>query len=319
MNLLTNIGPLNKQGYQYRSFHHCPYLKPCYYAGTATHLSKVTMNIDITLLQQYAITYGQNLIGALLIFIIGKWVSKRLKSLLERVLEKAKIDKTLISFGGNIAYALLLTFVVIAALGRLGVQTTSLAAIIGAAGLAIGLSMQGSLANLASGVMLLIFRPFKIGDFIEAGGVNGTVRDINIFTTTLTTGDNKRVIIPNASVSSGSITNYSAEKTRRIDLVFGCGYDDDIKKVKDTLIKIVSADKRVLKDPAPKIAVTELADSSVNFVVRPWVKTEDYWNVKFDLTEQVKVIFDQEGISIPYPQQDVYMHQIANDDRQEAA
>lgn len=277
------------------------------------------MNIDITLLQQYAITYGQNLIGALLIFIIGKWVSKRLKSLLERVLEKAKIDKTLISFGGNIAYALLLTFVVIAALGRLGVQTTSLAAIIGAAGLAIGLSMQGSLANLASGVMLLIFRPFKIGDFIEAGGVNGTVRDINIFTTTLTTGDNKRVIIPNASVSSGSITNYSAEKTRRIDLVFGCGYDDDIKKVKDTLIKIVSADKRVLKDPAPKIAVTELADSSVNFVVRPWVKTEDYWNVKFDLTEQVKVIFDQEGISIPYPQQDVYMHQIANDDRQEAA
>ena len=259
---------------------------------------------------EYISLYGLNILAAIAIFIIGKIVARSITKLVQKAMSKNKVDQTLVSFIGNIVYGLLLTFVVIASLNKLGIETTSLAAIIAAAGLAIGLALQGSLSNLAAGVMIILFRPLKIGDFVEAGGVSGVVEDISIFTTRMKTGDNKVIIVPNSSVTGGAITNYSMNDTRRVDLVFGCGYDDDIKKVKEVLNRIVNEDERILKDPAPTIAVSELADSSVNFVVRPWVATGDYWGVKFDLTEKVKLEFDKEGIAIPYPQQDVHMHNV---------
>jgi len=206
-------------------------------------------------------------------------------------------------------YIALLVFVVLAALGQLGIQTTSFIAVIGAAGLAIGLALQGSLANFAAGFLMIIFRPFKVGDYIEGAGVAGTVETIQIFTTQLQTPDNKTVIIPNAGLTAGNITNYSAKGTRRVDLVFGIGYGDDIDKARTIMEDILAKDERILKDPAPKIAVVELADSSVNFVVRPWVKSENYWDVYFDTTENIKKSFDAQGISIPFPQRDVHMYE----------
>jgi small conductance mechanosensitive channel len=230
---------------------------------------------------------------------------------MSKVMIKRGVDAMLASFMSSIAYILAAAFIVIAALGHLGIQTTSLVAIIGAAGLAIGLALQGSLANFASGVMIIAFRPFKVGDFVEAGGAVGVVEGIQIFSTQMKTGDNKTIIIPNANITNSNITNYSTKDTRRVDLVFGIGYDDDIKKAKQILEDIVTNDERILKDPAPVVAVSELADSSVNFIVRPWVNAADYWAVYWDLTETVKLVFDKEGISIPYPQQDVHMHQAA--------
>ena len=250
-----------------------------------------------------------NIISAAVVLVVGIWAAKLIKKLVISLLEKKEIEPMLISFASSITYIALVAFVIIAALGQLGVQTTSFIAIIGAAGLAIGLSLQASLSNFASGVMIIFFRPFKVGDFVEAGSVSGVVEGIQIFSTQLRTGDNKAIIVPNANITSSNITNYSAKDERRVDLVFGIGYDDDIKQAKKILTDIVKKDKRILDDPAPVIAVSELADSSVNFVVRPWVKTEDYWGVYFDLTEAVKLRFDKEGISIPYPQQDVHMHQ----------
>ncbi len=252
-----------------------------------------------------------NIVFAALILIPGLWLARRFKRLFSGIMEKRGVDPMLASFIGSIAHILMAAFIVIAALGELGIQTTSLVAIMGAAGLAIGLALQGSLANFASGVMIIAFRPFKVGDFIDAGGAVGIVENIQIFSTQLKTGDNKTIIIPNANITGGIITNYSAKDTRRVDLVFGIGYDDDIKKAKQILEDIVANDERVLKDPAPLVAVSELADSSVNFIVRPWVNSADYWAVYRDLTEKVKLVFDSEGISIPYPQQDVHMHQAA--------
>ena len=251
-----------------------------------------------------------NIAIAAAILFGGIWLAKRIKKYVASTMEKREVDALLASFSSNIIYVALVAFVIIAALGQLGIQTTSFVAIIGAAGLAIGLSLQGSLSNFASGVMIIAFRPFKVGDFIEAGGVSGIVEGIQIFSTQMRTGDNKAVIVPNAGIIGGNITNYSAKDTRRVDLVFGIGYDDDIKKAKDVLTELVNDDERILKDPEPVIAVSELADSSVNFVCRPWVKTADYWGVYFDLTEAVKLRFDKEGISIPYPQQDVHMHTV---------
>lgn len=245
------------------------------------------------------------------IFFGGLWLAKKLKSVLQTQLVKRGTDEMLAGFCASIAHILLTAFVIIAALNQLGVQTTSLVAIIGAAGLAVGLALQGSLSNFASGVMIIAFRPFTVGDFVEAGGVSGTVEGIQIFSTQMKTGDNKTVIVPNASITGGSITNYSAKETRRVDLVFGIGYEDDLLKAKQLLEDIVKSDERILDDPAPLIAVSELADSSVNFVVRSWVKSSDYWAVYFHLNETVKLRFDKEGISIPYPQQDVHMHQAA--------
>lgn len=248
-----------------------------------------------------------NAFMAAAIIIVGFFIVKRIRAILRNNLKK-HIDPMIASFLTNIAYVLMMAIVVIAALGKLGVETTSLAAVIGAAGLAIGLSLKDSLANFASGVMIIAFRPFKAGDYIEAGGVSGVVQGIQMFSTQLTSPDNKHIIVPNAQITAGSIVNYSTKDTRRVDLEFGIGYDDDIKKAKTTLQKLVKADKRILAEPEPVIAVAELADSSVNFVVRPWVKAGDYWDVKFELTEKVKLAFDKAGISIPYPQTDVHLH-----------
>ncbi len=263
--------------------------------------------IDIAkMTETYVIPWGINIALALVIFIVGRFIVGMLTSLLRKILKKSKMDSILVEFVASIFKTILLLFVVIAALDRLGVDTTSLIALLGAAGLAVGLALQGSLQNFAAGVMLIIFRPFKAGDFVEAGGVAGVVETISIFSSTFRTGDNREVIIPNGSIYGGTITNYSARETRRVDMVFGIGYDDDIKKAKELLHKVVTSDERVLADPAPVIAVSELADSSVNFVVRPWVKTADYWAVLWDLTEAVKLEFDANGVSIPYPQMDVH-------------
>ncbi|MGB0723203.1 MAG: mechanosensitive ion channel family protein, partial [Gammaproteobacteria bacterium] len=227
-----------------------------------------------------------------------------------KVMKRSKVDATLIGFLSNIIYALLLVFVVLAALGQLGVETTSFIAVLGAAGLAVGLALQGSLANFASGVMIILFRPFKAGDFVEIAGVAGIIEEVQIFTCRLRTGDNKAMYIPNGKIMGDNIVNYSANKTRRVDMVFGCGYDDDIRAAKALLHKLVAEDPRILDDPAPTIGVLELGDNSVNFAVRPWVNASDYWPVYFDMHEKVKIAFDEAGLSIPYPQRDVHIHEV---------
>jgi small conductance mechanosensitive channel len=224
-----------------------------------------------------------------------------------RVMDKAKVEPIITSFVSSIAYIALLAFVVIAALGQLGIQTTSFIAILGAAGLAIGLALQGSLANFAAGFLMIIFRPFKVGDFIEGAGVAGVVEEIQVFTTTLKTGDNKIIIVPNAKLSGDNITNYSTQETRRVDMTVGVAYDADLAHVKSVLNDIISKDERILAEPASQVAVAELADSSVNFVVRVWTKTADYWAVKFDMTETIKNRFDAEGIGIPFPQREIHI------------
>lgn len=274
-------------------------------------VSNPLANVDWTQLYELGADLGLKLIAALAIFVIGRWVARWLSRLLEKGMEKAGTDHTLIVFLRNIVYVGLMVFVILAAVGQLGVQTTSFLAVLGAAGLAVGLALQGSLANFAAGVLIIVFRPFKVGDYIEAGGVAGTVRAISIFTTTLHTPDNKVVIVPNAQVNSGTITNYSANSTRRVDMVFGVSYGDDLDKVRSVIEQVLAADERVLEEPAPLIAVSQLADSSVNFNVRPWVNAPDYWGVYFDTHEQIKKRFDQEGISIPFPQQDVHIHQVS--------
>jgi len=253
-----------------------------------------------------AITYGIKVIGAILIFIIGKWLAHLLTNLFRKGLEKAETDVTLVKFLGNLVYFGLLVLVIIAALGTLGVNTTSFAAIVGAAGLAVGLALQQNFSNFGAGVVILFLRPFKVGDFVEAGGAVGSVEAIGIFNTTIKTGDNKVIIVPNSNIISANIINYSKEPIRRIDLVIGVGYEDDLKLVKSTLMDILNEDERILKDPEAGVALAELADSSVNFNVRPWVKSEDYWNVRSDLLEKIKLTFDEKGISIPYPQMDIH-------------
>lgn len=265
------------------------------------------MDFQMDSITSFISFYGLKIVIAIAIFFVGRWVAKRVCNLTEKMMTKANIEVTLVRFAGNVMYGLALAFVVIAALSQLGIETTSLAAVLAAAGLAIGLALQGSLSNLAAGVMIILFRPFKNGDYVEAGGTSGTVEEISIFTTMFKTPDNKQVIVPNGAITSGVITNYSTKPERRIDMVVGVGYGDDLSKVKKVLTKIVEGDKRVLKDPAPTIAVSELADSSVNLVVRPWVKAEDYWATRFDLTETIKTTFDKEGISIPFPQRDLHI------------
>ncbi len=254
-----------------------------------------------------ATEYSVKLIGALLVFLIGKWIARRLTSLVIKLMEKSNVDGTLTRFLDSVFYYTLMVVVIIAAAGQLGINTTSFLTIVGAAGLAVGLALKDSLANFASGVMLVLFRPYRVGDFINAGGVTGNVVEIALFNTTLNTPDNQKVIIPNSKITSDVITNVTANPTRRVDLVIGIGYDDDIKKAKTLLEAILKEEERILDTPAPQIAVSELADSSVNFVVRPWVKTGDYWNVYFDLTETIKLKFDENHISIPYPQRDVHL------------
>ena len=262
----------------------------------------------IELVKTNAIDWAINLGIAILIFIVGRIVVSMVTGGLKKVMARAKMDNILIEFLGSIASGVLMLFVVIAAIKQLGVDTSSMVALIGAAGLAVGFAMQDSLSNFASGVMLIMFRPFKDGDFVEAGGVTGVVEKINIFTTTMRTGDNREIIVPNGAIFGGTITNYSARDTRRVDMVFGIGYDDDLLKAKGLLERLVSEDDRILADPAPAVAMNALNDSSVDFKVRPWVKSADYWDVMSDFTEKVKLTFDAEGISIPYPQMDVHVH-----------
>jgi len=256
---------------------------------------------------QYGAEYGIRIIGAIAIFIIGKWVAKKLSGLIKKLMGRGDIDPTLSAFIASIIDILLMIVVVLAAIKNLGIDTTSFIAILGAAGLAIGLALQGTFGNIGSGVILILFRPFEVGDFIAAGGESGTVEAITLFNTTLITPDNKVILIPNASVAGGNITNFSKKEERRVDFIFGIGYDDDLKLAKATLQEIIDADTRILKDPASFIGVGELGDSSVNFTVRVWVKASDYWGVHFDTTEKVKLTFDAKGISIPYPQMDIHL------------
>ncbi len=253
--------------------------------------------------------YGPKIIAAIAIFYIGKLFAKWLKSIVTKVMTKANVDPLIIGFSSSIVYMAMMTFVVMATLGQIGIQTTSFIAILGAAGLAIGLALQGSLANFAAGFLLIIFRPFKEGDVIEAAGVTGKVDIIQIFTTTLKTPDNKIIIIPNAKLGGDNIINYSAQATRRVDMVVGVSYDADLKEVRTILEDIVAKDERILKTPEHLIAVGELADNSVNFYVRVWVNSADYWNVYFDANETVKTRLDEAGIGIPYPQRDVHLYE----------
>ncbi|MBD5772592.1 mechanosensitive ion channel family protein [Marinomonas colpomeniae] len=244
----------------------------------------------------------------LVVFFIGKFIASRVAKWCENRLLKSSVDKAVAGFASSILYALMFAGVILMALGQIGVETTSFIAILGAAGLAVGLALQGSLSNFASGVLIILLRPFRSGDFIDAGGQMGTVDRIELFHTYLRTPDNRIIIVPNSSVMGGAIVNFSREETRRLDLIVGISYDADIRLAKQIMEEIVSADERILKDPAWTIAVSELADSSVNFVLRPWVASADYWTVRADLLEKIKYAFDERGVGIPYPQMDVHVH-----------
>ena len=265
-------------------------------------------NEVIAMIKTTGVEFGVNLVTAIVIFYFGRMVVGLLMRGLNKMMQAQDVDVTLQTFVGNLVRMVLLVFVIIAAISALGIQTTSFIAIIGAAGLAIGLALQGSLSNFASGVLIVLFRPYKVGDFVEAAGISGVVEEVQILTTVLKTGDNKKVIVPNGQIMDSVITNYSANDQRRVDMTFGVSYDDDLDKVRSTLEQLIAADDRILDDPACTIAVSALADSSVNFVVRPWVKSADYWGVMFDLTEAIKKRFDKEGISFPFPQQDVHLY-----------
>lgn len=257
--------------------------------------------------RQWLALYGLQVVGALVTLLMGFFAARVASGFFRRVLVRAKVEATLVGFFGDIMRYLLIAIVIIATLNQLGFATSSLIAVLGGMALAVGLALQGQLASLAAGVLLLITRPFKIGDMVEAGGVTGTVEGISILNTRLSGFDGTKIVMPNTSVWGGKIVNYFETPTRRIDLVFGIGYEDDLKKAKQVLEEIVTADPRVLKDPAPSVVVVELADSSVNLAVRPWVNNADWWSTRCDVIERVKLRFDEEGISIPFPQQDVHL------------
>lgn len=263
------------------------------------------------LIETYAIPWGIKIVAAIAIFIIGRFIAKVIVKTVKKVMTKANIEETLRDFLGNIIQAILMVVIVIAALEQLGVDTTSVLAVFAAAGLAIGLAFKDSLSNFAAGIMLILFKPFKLGDFVEAAGISGVVEQIRIFNTVMRTGDNREITVPNAHIYGGVITNYSARETRRIDLVIGIGYDDNIKTAKKLVEDIISKDSRLLSDPEPTIMVSELGESSVDIAVRPWVNTGDYWPARGDLLQTIKETFDAEGISIPYPQRDLHMIQSA--------
>lgn len=262
------------------------------------------------MLVMYVSTYGLKVIAAILIFVIGKWAVNKLSRFSKGLMEKAKVDKTLAEFGESIIYFVLLIMVVLASLNTLGINTTSFMAVFGAASLAVGLALKDSLSNIGAAVIIIIFRPFKIGDVIEAGGGMGTVIDINLFSTVLEPADKSIIIIPNSSIIGKNIVNFSNRKERRVEHIFSIGYGEDLKLAKETLTDIMKADKRVLAEPAPMVAVNELAQSSVKLVLRAWVGVDDYWDVYFDMLEKVKFAFDEKGISIPHPQMGVYADKI---------
>ncbi|WP_245163083.1 mechanosensitive ion channel family protein [Cobetia amphilecti] len=265
--------------------------------------------MDTSQLFEIGLQWGGTLLSALAVLVFGMWVAKRLTQWATSLLHRKSMDEAAAGFVGQIAYAILVVMVLLTALDQLGVDTTSMIAALGAAGLAIGLALQSSLSNLASGFLLVTLRPFKKGDYVEAAGTSGSVDQITMLQTRLVTPDNRKVTVPNSSVMSNTITNYSALPTRRLDLVVGVSYDDDIRQVKAVLEELVTSDERIMKEPSYLIAVSELADSSVNFNFRMWCKASDYWALKWDMTERIKLTFDERGISIPYPQRDVHFHQ----------
>ncbi len=265
----------------------------------------------IAFVTQQGSQFAINLVSAVVVFFVGKWVANLLTRLIGKIATRANLDQTLVKFASHLAHAAMMAFVILAALDRLGVNTTSFAAVVAATGLAVGLALQSSLSNFAAGVMLILFKPFKVGDFVEAGGSSGTVEAIRIFNTFMRTGDNIQIVVPNGKITSDTIRNFSAKDTRRIDLIVGCGYGDDLKAVKQFLESCLNNEERILADPEPVVAVHELGDSSVNFVVRPWVKASDYWAVRWDLNETIKLGFDEHGFSIPYPTQDIHVHTAA--------
>lgn len=256
-----------------------------------------------------AAVYGVRIITAAVIFFIGWWIAKAVAAGVAKLLRRGEIEETLVGFIRNLVYFGLLVFVIIAAIDRLGVQTTSLVAVLGAAGLAVGLALKDTLSNFGAGVLIILFKPFKVGDFVAAGGEMGTVKKVSIFNTVLGSPDNRKIIIPNSKVIADAVTNFSDIDMRRVDLVFGISYDDNIKTAKQVLERIITSDERVLKDPAPVVAVSELGDSSVNLVCRPWVKPGDYWGVYFDTLEKGKADLEAAGITIPFPQRDVHMYE----------
>jgi len=260
------------------------------------------MELLIGLLLPWAV----KIVSALLVFVVGKWLAKKISIFLGKVLERSNVDETLVKFLETTAYIVLLVLVIIAALGSLGINTTSFVAIIGAFGLAVGFAVQSNISNIGAGILLILLKPFKRGDFVEIAGTSGTVETLGILNTTLKTPDNVVIFVPNSAIIGGNIKNYSVEPIRRVDLMIGIGYEDNIKKAKDVLMDIIKGDKRILSEPAPSVGVAELADSSINLFVRPWVKKEDYWAVRSDLLEKIKEEFDKNGISIPYPQMDVH-------------
>ena len=265
------------------------------------------INTIVAYLKTFLAAYWLQVISAVLIFVIGRWLANVLSKLVGKAMTKAKVDPILTNFVRHLCQIALLVFVVIAALKKLGIPMTEFTVVVGAAGLTIGFALQGTLSNFAAGVMLIIFKPFKVGDFIEAAGKMGTVKEVRIFNTILNSPDNVKIIIPNGHVTGSNIMNFTVNGTRRIDLVIGVSYDDDLKKTQQVIEKIITSDDRILKEPAHTVAVSELADSSVNFVVRPWVKVADYWGVYFDLTAGIKVALDKNGITIPFPQHDVHV------------
>lgn len=277
------------------------------YAAADTTADKGMQYLQVA--KDWLIANGPGVLVAIAILVIGRWLAMWITAFGRKAMSRGGVEDTLSRFLGKLIYYVLLTAVVIAAADQMGIKTTSFLAILGAAGLAVGLALKDSLSNFASGVMLILFRPFVVGDYVTAGGVSGTVQQIDIFSTILLTVDNQKIIVPNAGITSGVITNVNAQPTRRVDLTVAIGYDDDIRKAKSTLEDLIRADKRILADPAPTVAVSELADSSVNLIVRPWVQTADYWGVRLELTEKIKLTFDEQGISFPYPQQDVHMYQ----------
>jgi small conductance mechanosensitive channel len=276
-------------------------------AGEPLDLSVGTVQKVLTQLYTYLAEYGLKIVGAVIIFLVGRWIARLLSNLAGKALIRAKMDETLVRFIKDLSYVGMLVFVILAALAKIGIQTASFIAVLGAAGLAIGLALQGSLANFAAGVLMLIFKPMRVGDFVEAGGAKGSVKEVGIFTTILNSPDNVRIIVPNAQVMGGNISNYTVNGTRRVDLVIGVSYEDDLKKAQKAIEKVLAADERILPEPATVVAVSELADSSVNFVVRPWVNGSDYWPTYFDLTAKIKVALEKDGLTIPFPQHDVHV------------
>jgi small conductance mechanosensitive channel len=275
--------------------------------------SNLSLEAALATLMTFVTEFGLRIVGGVVLLVVGVWIAKRVRVLARTQLGRANVDATLVPFVANLLYSGLLAFVLIAVVGVLGVPIAQFVVVLGAAGLAIGLALQGTLSNFAAGVMLLLFRPFSVGNWVEIGGTAGSVQEISIFSTILHTGDNIRVVVPNSQVYGQTIRNYSANPTRRIDLVIGVGYDDDLQVAKDTMLRVLTADDRVLEDPAPNVQVAELGDSSVDFIVRPWCASTDYWALRWDLLRALKEELEAAGCNIPYPQRDIHLHQVPGD------